>query len=133
MRRDSGFTLVEVLVATTMVAVAVGGLGYLWTAAAGVNRSARRSTLAALFAVEKMEQLRALPFEDRALAASPADALRNDADGYFDVPAEGYRRRWHIAPLPSYPANALVVHVMVWRIGDPGEASLVTIKTRKIE
>lgn len=133
MRRDSGFTLVEVLVATTMIAMAVGGLGYLWSAAAAVNRSAKRSTVAALLAAEKMEQLRALPFDDPALAASPANALRADAEGYFDVPAQGYRRRWHVAPLPAYPLNAVVVHVMVWSVGDPGEASLVTIKTRKVE
>jgi prepilin-type N-terminal cleavage/methylation domain-containing protein len=133
MRRDSGFTLVEVLVATTMVAVAVGGLGYMWSAAAGVNRSAKRSTYAALLAAEKMEELRALPLDDPALAASPPEALRTDAEGYYDAPLEGYRRRWLVAPLPSYPLDARVLHVLVWSAGDPGEASLVTIKTRKVE
>jgi prepilin-type N-terminal cleavage/methylation domain-containing protein len=133
MRRTAGFTLVEVLVAMTIAVVAVGALAYLLSAATTVNRSARRSTFAALLAADKMEQLRALAFDDGHLAASPADALQADADGFHDSPAEGYRRRWFIAPMPGYPASALVIHVVVSVIGDAGEAGLVTIKARKAE
>ncbi len=131
--RTLGFTLVEVLVAMSIAVVAVGALAYLMSAATAVNRSARRSTFAALLAADKMEQLRALAFDDGQLARSPADALRADADGFHDTPAEGYRRRWFIAPMPGYPASALVIHVVVSVLGDPGEASLVTIKSRKAE
>jgi prepilin-type N-terminal cleavage/methylation domain-containing protein len=133
MRRSSGFTLVEVLVAMTIAVVAVGALAYLGSAATAVNRTARRSTVAALLASDKLEHLRALAFDDGELAPSPADALQADADGFHDTPAEGYRRRWFIAPLPGYPLTARVIHVVVSTVGDAGEASLVTIKARKAE
>jgi prepilin-type N-terminal cleavage/methylation domain-containing protein len=137
MRRSTrftrGFTLVEVLVAMAIAVVAVGALAYLLSAATTVNRSARRSTFAALLAADKLEQLRALAFDDASLAPSPADALSTDADGFHDTPAEGYRRRWLIAPLPGYPATALVIHVVVSAVGDAGDASLVTIKAKKAD
>src|SRR5262245_16885789 len=132
-RSTLGFTLVEVLVAMTIAVVAVGALAYLLSAATAVNRTARRSTFAALLAADKMEQLRALAFDDGQLAPSPADALQVDADNFHDTPAEGYRRRWFIAPMPGYPESALVVHVVVSVVGDTGEASLVTIKSKKAE
>jgi len=137
MRRASGFTrgftLVEVVVAMTIAIVAIGALAYLLSAATTVNRAARRSTFAALLAADKIEQLRALAFDDVELAASPVDALQTDADGFHDTPAEGYRRRWLIAPMPGYPASALVIHVVVSIVGDAGQASLITIKSRKAE
>ena len=133
MKRDAGFTLVEVLVAMAIAVVALGALAYLLSAATRVNRSARRSTMAALLAADKVEYLRALTFDDLELTPSPADALRVDADGFHDAPAEGYRRRWLIAPMPGYPATALVIQVVVSIAGEAGEASLVTIKARKAE
>jgi len=137
MRRASGcsrgFTLVEVLVAMAIAVVAVGALAYLVSAATMVNRTARRSTFAALLAADKLEQLRALAFDAAELTASPADALSADADGFHDTPAEGYRRRWLIAPLPGYSATALVIHVVVSVVGEAGEASLITIKAKKAD
>lgn len=114
-----------------MLAVAAGALAYLLSAATRVNMSARRSTFAALLATEKIEELRALPFDDPALAPSPPDALRTDADGFHDVPAGGYRRRWAIAPIAGHPAAALAVQVVVWADGDSNEASLISVKARK--
>jgi prepilin-type N-terminal cleavage/methylation domain-containing protein len=133
MQRDSGFTLVEVLVAAMLLTVGMGAIAYLVIAATRVNGVARRSTYAALLAADKLEELRALPFDDPALAVSPPGALTVDADGFHDVPVEGYRRRWTIAPLASHPANALALHVLAWSPGDPGEASLIAIKARKAE
>jgi len=132
MKKIAGFTLIEVLVACTLLTVAIAGVAQLFAATTMANATARATTYATVLAVEKMEQLRALPFDDPALAISPADALRADADGYFDVPSAGYRRRWSIAALPGHPADSVTVSVAVMRDRSPVQATFVTIKTRKV-
>ena len=105
---ESGFSLLEVLVATTVFAVAVAGLADLCAMAARANTTARATTVASMLAAEKMEQLRALtwgfdelgrPLSDTTtdtsvsadppnagagLSPSPPDALTQNTAGYCD-------------------------------------------------
>jgi type II secretory pathway pseudopilin PulG len=133
----SGFSLLETLVATTVLTVAVAGLAQLFILATRANRSAGATTHATLLAQQKMEQLRSLtwrfeadgsPASDAGLAPSPANALDANASGYsdaldrFDRALDGgasggavYVRRWSIEPLPSNPGNTLVLQVRVVR------------------
>jgi hypothetical protein len=137
---DRGFTLLEVLVATTLLFVAVASLAGLSVMATHANTHAKTTTFAALLAARKIEELRALPWgfdasgnprSDAGLAISPADALDRDTTGYCDFldaagallsggaspPAQTvFVRRWSIQPLPSNPANALVFQVVVRRL-----------------
>jgi hypothetical protein len=141
LRRQStagGFTLLEVLIATTLLFVAVAALAGLSLMATRANVNAKTTTMAALLAAQKIEQLRALPWGDAALVPS--------AEGYSDfLDAAGvslgggpsphgsvYERQWSIQPLPSNPANALVIHVSVTRVGGRATdgASLTTVRTR---
>jgi hypothetical protein len=137
-----------VLVATTLLFVAVAALSGLSLMATQANLSARTTTCAALLASQKIEQLRALtwrydalgqPQSDAGLAVSPVDALERNTTGYCDfLDANGtpiasgtsppvgaiFVRRWSIQPLPSNPANALVFQVVVKRVksGNSGAA-----------
>ena len=104
---DRGFSLLEALIATTIVCGAVAALAQLSALAIGANRSARATTFTSLLAQQKMEQLRALtwgfdaaggPQTDTTtnvaagpdvaggigLTPSPADALDRNSDGYCD-------------------------------------------------
>jgi len=159
-----GFTLLEVLVATTLLFVAVASLAGLSVMATQANAHAKTTTFAALLAARKVEELRALPWgydalgnprSDAGLAASPSDALDRNTSGYCDFldasgvslgggtspPAQTvFVRRWSIQPLPSNPANALVLQVLVLRAHRPAaanarplpdEAGYVTVMTRK--
>jgi prepilin-type N-terminal cleavage/methylation domain-containing protein len=112
LRRDTGFTLIEVLIAIGLfVAVAIG-VAQLVAIAARATRAARERTTAAILAAAKMDQLRSLawtyepeepamppvPRSDRTtdlslpsyrpggpgLQASPADALRRSTPQYVD-------------------------------------------------
>ena len=91
------------------------------------------------------------------LAPSPPAALTESTPGYVDYvdqfgskvgnggsvppPPAVYTRRWSIEPLPSDPANTLVIQVSVLRTRDAGaadpgrrrpeEVRLVTSKTRR--
>src|SRR5262245_38357221 len=79
-----GFTLVEALVASTTVLVAVAALAQLVAATALTARRARAVTLAAVFAQEKLETLLPWAVDERGLTASPPDTLDRDVAGYVD-------------------------------------------------
>jgi prepilin-type N-terminal cleavage/methylation domain-containing protein len=57
---QSGFSLLEVIVATSLLTVAVASLAQLFVISVHANASARATTYASVLAQEKMEQLRGL-------------------------------------------------------------------------
>ncbi len=150
--KSSGFSLLEVLVATTIMVVGVAALAQLAALAARANRTAHTTTVAAVLAQEKMEQLRSLAWGFDALSPSPAGALGQNTAGYCDFvegngrvlgggttppPGAVYIRRWSVEPLPANPNNTLVLQVLVTRSRTsgvmrlPDDVRLVGVKTRK--
>jgi len=107
-RAEAGFSIVEVMVATGLLASALVALAQLFAIATTTNASARSSTLTMMLAEQKIEQLRALQYTfDRAglpvqdtltdLAVYPPAAaggkglsphtentLQENTDGYVD-------------------------------------------------
>ncbi len=105
---DRGFSLIETLVATTIMSVALASLAQLFLISTKSNQSARLTTVASVLAQQKMEQLRGLtwgfdmiglPLSDTTsdltvvpeqpqggpgLTPSPDGALQSNADGYCD-------------------------------------------------
>jgi prepilin-type N-terminal cleavage/methylation domain-containing protein len=105
---ERGFSLVEVLVAMTILAVALTSLAQLFAMSTRANASSRTTTYASLLAQQKMEQLRGLtygfdnlglPLTDTVsnvtsvpeqatggtgLSPSPAGTLRANTSGYCD-------------------------------------------------
>lgn len=105
---DAGSTLLEVLIATGLLAVGLVSLAQLFGISTKNNLNARTQSYAAVLAEQKMEQLRgltfgfdniglaltdtttntALPTEQptggTGLSPSPSDALRTNTDGYVD-------------------------------------------------
>jgi hypothetical protein len=106
-----GCTLVEVLVATTCLIVALALAAQVYGSAARAARRASQITRATLLAQGKMEELVSRA-ADGGLAESPPDALVADVAGCFDV-VDGFVRRWSIESLPAAPVGALVIHVFV--------------------
>jgi prepilin-type N-terminal cleavage/methylation domain-containing protein len=103
----SGFSLIEVLVATTLLATALVTLAQLFALSTKANMSSRNSTYAAVLAEQKIEELRSLswgfdtlglPFSDMTtnttvtpatqdgtgLTASPGPTLNENTSGYVD-------------------------------------------------
>ena len=151
-----GFSLIEALVASALVATAIIALAHLFAVAAAQTHSIRRATTALVMAQSKLEELRALPWTYDAggspvssgeLLASPASALTENVVGWFDeldrfgAPAEErqitqYLRRWAVTPLDGLDADTLVVQVCVFTRGagtggDLGDACVYGIRTRK--
>ncbi len=107
-RSESGFSLVETLIATAILGVSLVALAELFGVAAKSNATSRTGTFAAILAEQKIEQLRALtwgfdslglPLSDTTtdtavspelstggtgLAPSPSNTLQASTNGYVD-------------------------------------------------
>ncbi len=103
-----GFSLIEVMIAVTLLALGVGAVAQLSLASARAQRAASEATLAQTLARTRLEELRGLaltsdagvvPLSDwstdlsvtpprpaggTGLGVSPADALLSNIDGYCD-------------------------------------------------
>jgi len=134
-KSESGFSLVETIVATGLLAGAVVVLGQMFALSMADNTSARTGTFAAVLAEQKMEQLRGLtwgfdiiglPLTDASsnialpiqsgtggpgLSPSPSNSLRSNVDGYVDY-VDGFGRI--IGGGTTVPAQA--VYVRRWSV-----------------
>jgi type II secretory pathway pseudopilin PulG len=131
----SGFSLIEVLIATLLLATALVTLAQLFALSTHTNMSARNTTYTAVLAQQKLEELRSLtwgfdtqglPISDTStntavspetanggtgLAPSPGGSLGANTDGYVDyVGATGDKLGGGTLP----PANT--VYVRRWSV-----------------
>jgi hypothetical protein len=123
--RTSGTGLIEALVATAVVATAMGVLAGLNSLALHTIMIGRDRTLSAIHAQAKLESLRASRVS---MPTSPSDALMHDAAGWSEfLDREGRRaghdagyagavfvRRWQVSSVPGRPGLMAIV-VAVWR------------------
>ena len=146
-----GFTLVEVLVALTILLLALLAAAQTLTLAAAAVHDSRVHTLTTTAAAQRVEQLMALDWV--ALTPSPANALEHNTNGFVDfLDAEGrvvgaaavppadavFVRRWAVDPPVTGVAHALVIRVLVRSLaadlagarGARGEARLTTVRAR---
>jgi Tfp pilus assembly protein PilV len=97
---QAGFTLVEALVAIVILVFGLIAVTNLMVVAASSNSVANQSTAAATVASQRLEQLKALSFNNAALA--PGGDVTADVGGYFtnpddSVPGVGQiHTRWEI-------------------------------------
>jgi type II secretory pathway pseudopilin PulG len=149
-----GISIVEVLVAVTLLAGVVTALAQLVTLATRVNLTARATTQSVVLAAQKMEQLRARPDVDRSTPGGSLQVDVQDFSDFFDAtplalpsgagrpPGTVFVRRWAIEQLASDPSQSRVLAVRVLRVdggnvsvGWPGrqpeEARLITVVTAR--
>lgn len=74
---EGGFSLIEVLVATTILTVALSALAQLFAISTKTNVSAKSTTFTALLAQQKMEQLRGLTWGFDTLGLPLSDTTTN--------------------------------------------------------
>jgi prepilin-type N-terminal cleavage/methylation domain-containing protein len=130
---QNGFTLIETIVATAIVATALSALAHLFVLGAAQTHRNRQALPALAAAQGKLRQLQAAAWtsvsEAPELAASPADTLTANVAGFVehldndmhlmastapDADA-AYVRRWAIRPLVSGDLDTLVLQVCVSR------------------
>jgi len=103
---SSGFTLIEVLVALASVSVLVAGAAGLLSIASVAMRYARNSTTATLLAVQKVEQLGAMPSIPP--GGTTEDYFAVDGNPASEVAAT-FIRRWTVTPGAAQSGSASVL------------------------
>jgi len=122
MRTSSGFTLVEVSVATGILLVVALGTAQLFSVALRQNIAARDQTLMTLLATRALDQLTAAA-AGGTIAASPPDCLDRDCIGFADMAGEGgavYARRWIVSFPPEYGGTMAAIVVRIVRPDSSG-------------
>ena len=109
-----GFALIDVLVATGIIATGLLAMVQLMAGAVAANAAARRYSVAALLASQKVEELRGFA------AGGPLELIEYaDSDGAVIAvgggapPGAAYVRRSTVQPLPSAPGRLVIVRVTV--------------------
>jgi Tfp pilus assembly protein PilV len=114
--RADGFTLVESLIATSVLVVGLVSLAQLALLASRSNHLAAVVTLAAVLAQDKMEQLRAAEWSDAATTGCCEyfDARGAPLGGGSGVPVGAqFVRGWSIRPVAGAADAARALHVWV--------------------
>ncbi len=127
-RPDRGSSLVEVLVALLLMAIALLGAAPMFVSsmtetAAGADRSQ-----AAAAATARVELLRALPLHDLAAGGS----LTTDQAGYVDSSDPSMNVRWEIIN-GGGPAGVRTIRVKasaIRQVGRPVSVELTTVRSR---
>jgi hypothetical protein len=141
---EDGLSLIEVLIATCILAGALVSLAQLFAIAIRTNLTARGASYATILAEQKIEELRArawsvdaqgVRLSDGGLTASPRGSLNANMAGYVDYadqfgrtlvsdvnrpPNAVYTRRWAITASPTDPDDTLVIQVRVMRDASNG-------------
>ena len=128
---DRGFSLIEAILTTAVLAGAIVMLAHLITVCARTNEGAHHRTMTALFAQQKLEELRA----EAALNETALTDEFLDADGVIlcrGAACAGavYARRWSVH-LSAIAPPALLVHVRARRAhSGGGDVHLITVRPR---
>jgi Tfp pilus assembly protein PilV len=129
-----GFSLVETLIAATIVIVALAGLAQLFVIAVAANQRAKSRTVATVLAQEKLEELMAIDGE----VISGTDFIDGRGQwigaGALPPPGTVYVRRWIAEPMPAtFGASLLQVSVtLTSQMGGGEAAQIVSVKTSRI-
>jgi prepilin-type N-terminal cleavage/methylation domain-containing protein len=148
--RERGVTLVEVMICAALLAGAAASAAWLVARAVEDGERARLRTAGTIAAVQKMEQLRSLAWDEATdtvtdlageapvaggpgLLPSPAGTLDQNVPPYVDylsgegillesVAEAALARRWAVATHPLDP-DLLILHVVVTRPRGPASRS----------
>ena len=114
MRDQRGFSLLEVLVATTVVTVAIASLAQVLALGTALNASAGRTTVAAVLASQKVESLRGLGWDAlERRTGRTVDYLDRTGGPAVDPEAAAFTCESSVEARAEDPANLVAVHVIV--------------------
>lgn len=126
-----GFSLVEVLIATTITVVGLAGLAHLFVLASAANRDARLRTIAVMLARDKVEELLGAETD----SADGADFISGRGEWLGDSsppPGTAFVRRWSVSPRPGFSSRSRLLIVWITAPGLSNElARIVAARERR--
>jgi len=109
-QNDAGFTIVEVVIAISILAVGLLGVAAMQTSAVQVNSAAGRMTSRMNWAQDRMEELKALSFSDPWLeAAGNPPGADSAGNSHEQTTSDGYTVRWDVADNTPVPNTKRIV------------------------
>ena len=97
MQNDAGFTIIEVVIAISILAVGLLGVAAMQTSAIQVNSAAGQMTTRINWAQDRMEELKAMPFSDPWLeAAGNPPGVDSAGNTHEQTTSDGYAVRWDV-------------------------------------
>jgi prepilin-type N-terminal cleavage/methylation domain-containing protein len=130
---DQGFTLLEILVAVTLLAVVVLAVAPMFVMA--VERTAAGADLGRVgaLAVERMELLRGVPLDSLPAGGSLVSDVSVGGTPYFDGSEPGYSVRWQVVDNATpVGGKRLTVRALTLRqvSGVPKETTLSALRVK---
>jgi Tfp pilus assembly protein PilV len=117
--RDEGCSLLEVMVATSILCIALLAVARILASTTRLAEATRNVTAATLLAMDRVERIRAGEF-----SAIPVEGEDEPAGGRFI-------RRWTSEPLASAPGDAAVFRVVVTDRNGAPLARVVTVRASR--
>lgn len=110
LQKDAGFTLIEIVIAISILAVGLLGVAAMQTSAIQVNSTAGQMTTRMNWAQDKMEELKALAFSDPWLeAAGNPPGVDSAGNSHEQTTSDGYTVRWDVADNTPVPNTKRIV------------------------
>lgn len=126
-RDESGFTLLETLVALLLTSLVVLGAAPMFARAAHATDAGADIGVVGTLAVDRLEQLRELSWGK----LTPGGSLLTDVVGYSDASSEEYIVRWTITNNAS-PSQTRTIEVLAAARNNPaGIRRQVTVTTSR--
>ncbi len=121
---EAGFTLIEALIATAVLAVGLVAITNLMVVAVTSNSLGNRITVATYLASQKMEQLRSIPFTNASLNDSNTNSLDVSQANYNETVTMAqsgpFLTRWNIRTVAAYGTSLKYIAVRTESLNPAG-------------
>ena len=127
---QSGFTLIEVMIAMLVVTVGLVSMAQLMAVTTVMHSDARQTSLGTELAQAKLDELMKLNLNSApAVQVTPddEDSLNENVANYFDEPSDTITRRWKVEDGPT--SNTRIITMRVVNNAARQYGSQVEIKT----
>ena len=142
---QQGFTIVEVMIAISIVAIGMLSVAAMQIYSTNRNTSANRTTRGFVWCSDRMEILKKMPYTDANLVGAPApgvtytpaqdgDGIDNDRDGQIDEAGEtgDVNLIWTVVNDAVVPNTKTITVSATWQspLGNQGRLTLITVRAR---
>jgi len=107
---ESGFSLVETMVASLVLTIGLVGLAQLLAVATIMHSDARQATTGTVLAQAKIDELMKLDF-DTSPAVQLGGSISSNMANFSDSPEPGIDRRWQVTNGPVAGTRLLQVNI----------------------